>query len=210
MPNPLSYAAGVVSAGATPVPLGLTSGSIAGTISASTGPITALRTSLDQLAQQIVTAVNGAYNPGGTGNNFFDSSGTTAGTIALDSTLNPATLLAGAGAAGDNSIATAVANVANLSFSTAGGDAIDGTLSQYYGGVVSGLGQALETADTQATNQAGVQTIVVNQRQSVSGVSLDEEMSNLMTYQSAFQASSEIFQTVNSLLGDLISAIGAG
>ena len=33
---------------------------------------------------QIVTAVNTAYNPTGTGKNFFDASGTTAGTIALD------------------------------------------------------------------------------------------------------------------------------
>jgi flagellar hook-associated protein 1 FlgK len=199
--NPLSYSGGALSAGSTV--LDLTSGSIAGAIAASTGPVQTLIDNLNALASQIVTSVNHAYNPGSTGNNFFNSAGTTAGTIALDPTLTAATVIAGTGFAGDNSIATAVADVANTQYSTAGGDAIDGTIDEYYSNAATSIGQAVDTANTQVTDQTNVQTIVNNQRASVSGVSLDDEMSNLLTCQTAYQASSELFTTINSMLGDL-------
>jgi flagellar hook-associated protein 1 FlgK len=202
--NPLSFSSGTISAGTTA--LALTSGSLQGTLAASTGPLQTLRSSLDQLAAQIVTAVNAAYNPGSTaGGNIFLSSGTTAGTIAVDPGFTPGTVQAGTGAAGDNSIAIAVGNLANHVFSTAGGDAIDGSVTQFYAGAVSTIGAALDTANTQVTDQTNVQTVVVNQRQSTSGVSVDEEMSNLMTYQRAFQASSEVFQVLDSLLGTVVN-----
>ena len=96
----------------------------------------------------------------------------------------------------------------NQKFSTAGGDAINGTLTQFYSGAVSSIGQSLSSVTTQSTNQTAVQTLIVNQRQSVSGVSVDEEMSNLMTYQRAFQASSEVFQVINTLLDDVVTNLG--
>jgi flagellar hook-associated protein 1 FlgK len=202
--NALSFSSGTIKAGSTA--LSLASGSLAGSLTASTGAVQSLRASLNALAGQIVTAVNSAYNPSATtGGNFFLSTGTTAGTIALDPGLSTATLRAGTGPAGDNSIATAVANVANQQFSTSGGDDIDGTIDAFYGDTASNIGQAVDTANTQVTDQTNVQTIVSNQRASVSGVSLDEEMSHLMTYQTAYQASSELFSTINTLLGDLIT-----
>ena len=208
LPNTLSYAAGVVSAGSTH--LTLSSGSLSGTVSASSGAVQALRTGLDALASQIVAAVNTAYNPSSTsGDDFFDSSGTTAGTIAVASTLTSATLQAGTGSAGDNSLATSVANVANQQFATSGGDDIDGTIDQFYSNTASNIGQAVDTANTQVTDQTNVQTIVTNQRNSVSGVSLDQEMSHLMTYQTAYQASSELFSTINTMLSDLITDLTA-
>jgi len=204
VPNALSFSAGVISAGSTA--LAPSSGSLQGTLAASTGSVQTLRDSLNALATQIVTAVNQAYNPSGTaGGNLFLGTGTTAGTIALDPSFTPATVQAGTGAAGDNSIAIAVGNLANTVFSTAGGDAIDGSITQYYAGAVSTIGEALDTANTQVTDQTNVQTVVVNQRQSTSGVSVDEEMSNLMTYQRAFQASSEVFQVLDSLLGTVVN-----
>ncbi|MGH7997055.1 MAG: flagellar hook-associated protein FlgK [Opitutaceae bacterium] len=199
----------LTTAGSSPVSLGVSSGSLQGTITASLGPVQDLIGSLNSIAQEIVTAVNGAYNPGGTGNDFFDPAGLTAGTIAVDSSLTPSTLVAGTGAAGDNSLALAVANVANTSFSTANGDAIDGTVDEAYASAVSTIGQALDTANTQVTDQTNVQTIINNERQSVSGVSVDEEMSNLMTYQKAYQASSEVFQVIDDMLTTLIDDISA-
>jgi flagellar hook-associated protein 1 FlgK len=207
--NSLSYSSGVVKAGTTA--LTLASGSLSGSITASTGAVQTLRTNLDALAAQIVAAVNSAYNPGAvSGGDFFASTGTTAGTIAVASTISSASLTAGAGAAGDNSLATAVANVANTQFSTGSSDYIDGTIDQFYGNTAANIGQAVDTANTQVTDQTNVQTIVTNQRNSVSGVSLDEEMSNLMTYQTAYQASSEVFSTINTMLGDLITDLTAG
>ena len=210
--TPLTYASGVVKAGSGSgaVALTLASGSIQGSITASTGAVQTLRTNLDAVANQLVTSVNAAYNPGNvSGGNFFDASGTTAGTIAVDSNLTSATITAGTGAAGDNSLATAIANVANQTFATSGGDAIDGTVSQFYSNAVTSIGQAVDTANTRVTDQTNVQNIVTTQRSSLSGVSLNDEMTNLMSYQRAFQASSEVFQTINTLLDDLITQLGA-
>jgi flagellar hook-associated protein 1 FlgK len=202
--NPLSYSGGTLSAGSTA--LDPSSGSLAGAITAGTGAVQTLRTSLDALASQIVTSVNAAYNPNGTpGGNFFSASGTTAGTISLDSGLTSASLQSGTGSAGDNSLATAVANVANQQFSTSAGDPIDGTIDGFYSGAVSAIGQAVDTANTQVTDQTNVQTIVDNQRSSYSGVSLNDEMSKLMTYQTAYQASSELFATINNMLSAIIT-----
>jgi flagellar hook-associated protein 1 FlgK len=209
--GPLSISGSTVSGGSGPTALSLSSGSIIGNLTASAGAVQTLSDNLDSLAQQIVTSVNAAYNPtDSTTGNFFDPTGTTAATIALDPNLSISNLTAGTGGAGDNTIALAVAAVANDQFSTGGGDAITGTISQYYANVASGIGQALDTANTQVTDQTNVLNIVTQQQASVSGVSLNEEMANLMSYQNAFQASSEVFNVVDSVLSDLMNVLNGG
>ena len=205
----LAYAGGVLTGGAPATALGPTGGSIQGAITAATGPIQTLRTNLDSLASQIVTSVNAAYNPGGAGADFFDPSGTAAGTIALASGLTATTLQAGTGAAGDNSIALAVAGLANQSFSTASGDSIDGTFSTFYANSVGSFGQSVSNATANLDDQSNVQTLLENQRSSVTGVNMDEEMSNLIQFQRAYEASSETFNVLNSLLGTVIQQLGA-
>jgi flagellar hook-associated protein 1 FlgK len=201
----LSYSGGTVTGGLPAAALALSSGSIQGELAASTGPIQTLRTNLDSLANQIVTSVNAAYNPSGTGNNFFDASGTTAATIALDPSLSATTLVAGTGGAGDNTIATAVAALENTPFSTASGDAIDGTFSSFYANSVGGFGQSLSNVTSDLDDQTNVQTLLENQRASISGVNMDEEMSNLVQFQQAYVASSETFNIINQMLGTELS-----
>jgi flagellar hook-associated protein 1 FlgK len=210
VPGALSYANGAVTGGSAGATLGLTSGSIAGALAASTGPVQTLRDNLDSLAAQLVTSVNAAYNPSSTaGGDFFVASGLTAGTIALNPSLNATTLTTGTGGAGDNSIATAVAALASTTFATSGGDAIDGTFSSYYAGVVGTLGQALTSTTANLDDQTNIQTLVENQRSSLSGVNMDQEMSNLVQYQRAYQASSEVFNILDQLLGTVINQLGA-
>jgi len=195
-----------VSAGSTV--LGLTSGSLQGSIDASTQGIQTLRDNLDALSSELVTAVNSAYNPSGTGNDFFSSAGTTAATISLDPSINASTLQAGPDGGSDNTTALAVANLATQNFSTGSGDAIDGTFDTYYDGAVSGFGQTLSGVNSQVTDQTSIQTIVTNQREAVSGVNLDEEMSNLLMYQRSYEASAQVFQTVDSLLDNVVNTMG--
>jgi flagellar hook-associated protein 1 FlgK len=205
--NSLAYAGGALTAGTSA--LSPSSGTIQGTITASVGAVQTLRDNLNALASQLVTSVNAAYNPSdAAGGNFFDASGTTAGTMAVDSNLTSTSLTGGPGGAGDNTLALAIAAVANQTFSTGSGDAIDGTVTSFYANAVSSIGQALDTANTRVTDQTSVQSIVNTQRDSVSGVSLNDEMTNLMSYQRAFQASSEVFQIVNTLLEQVVTQLG--
>jgi flagellar hook-associated protein 1 FlgK len=98
--------------------------------------------------------------------------------------------------------------VAHRAFSTAGGDVLDGTLGGFYSGAVSNLGQALATANSHVENQTGVEKLVRAQRDAVSGVSLDEEMADLVKYQRAFQASSRVFSVIDELLDNVVNRMG--
>lgn len=193
------------SAGSAAV-LSVSSGSIKGAMDVRDGSIQTLRDNLDNLAAQLVASVNGVYSA--SGKNFFLSSGTTAGTIKLDPSLTYATLQSGTGAAGDNSFAQAIANLANQSFSTAGGDHIDGTFTQYYNETVSELGQTLEGVSSRLSDQETIEELVKSQRDAVSGVSLDEEMADLMKYQRAFQASSRVISVIDALLDNVVNQLG--
>ena len=207
--GPVTLTGSTVSAGSPATALVLRGGSLNGRLTARDGAITDLRTNLDNLARQLVTSVNAAYNPTGTTGNFFDPAGTTAGTIAMAGTVTAANLKASdGGAAGDAPIARAVAALANTTFTTPA-NAIAGTFSQFYTRTVTDLGQALTTANTHVTSQSSIATLVRSQRDSVSGVSLDEEMADLIKYQRAFQASSRVIQVIDELLDAVVNRLGA-
>ena len=197
--------------GGTPATaIALSGGSIDGALQARDGAVQTLRDNLDLFTEQLVTSVNGAYNPSATtGADFFDPAGLTAGTIALQSGLTASTLVTGgSGAAGDNTLALAVAGLASQTFSTGSGDVIDGTLGQFYNGSVSNLGQALATTTARASDQESIKNLVRNQRDTVSGVSMDEEMADLVKFQRAFQASSRVFSVVDDLLDTVVNRLG--
>jgi flagellar hook-associated protein 1 FlgK len=205
----IAFTGTAVTGGSPATAIALGSGSIQGSLSARDGAVQNLRDSLDLLAEQLVTSVNAAYNPSATaGADFFDPAGTTAATIAVRSGLTAYGLVTGTGAAGDNSVAIAVASVANQAFSTGSGDLIDGTLGQFYSRAVSDLGQSLATATARASDQDKIQQLVRNQRDTVSGVSLDEEMADLVKFQRAFQASSRVFSIVDELLDTIVNRLG--
>lgn len=207
--GPVTFTGTGLTAGASATAVQFSSGSIYGALTVRDGAVQDMRDSLDAISQQLVTAVNSAYAP--SGGTFFDPAGTTAATISLDGSLTATTLAAGTGGAGDNTIALAIANVGSTTFSTTGSpaDAIDGTVGQYYAGAVSALGQALASTNTLVDNQTSVQNLVQTQRNSVSGVSLDEEMADLVRYQTAYQASARVFTIVDGLLDTVVNHLGS-
>ncbi len=203
-----------IKGGAAGTVLAPSAGSIQGALDASTGPVQDVRSQLDALAQQIVTSVNAVYNPGGTSTNFFDAtSPVTAAGFQLDPSVTASNLrTSNGGAAGDNTVALAIAQLANARFSTTSAtpDKIDGTFGTSFSNTVSGLGQAVSGSNARVDAQSQIEQLVRSQRDAVSGVSLDEEMANLMKYQRAFQASSRVFQTIDNLLDVVVNQIGAG
>lgn len=204
-------AAGQITAGSPATALALAAGSIKGSLTARDGAVQTLRSNLDLLARQLVTSVNTAYNPTGATGNFFLATGLTAGAIRLDPSVNASTLKASdGGAAGDNTVAIAISQLATRSFSTGGTppDIIDGTLGNFYSSAVSDLGQALAGANSRVEDQTNIEKLVRSQRDSVSGVSLDEEMADLMKYQRAFQASSRVFGVIDELLDSVVNRLG--
>ncbi|HYP18411.1 MAG TPA: flagellar basal body rod C-terminal domain-containing protein, partial [Opitutus sp.] len=192
--------------------LALTSGSIQGSYTARTSAIQTLRDQLDQLAEQLVVSVNDVYNPTGLTGDFFTATGTTAATFKLAAGVTAASLKASdGGPAGANDVAHAIAQLASKKFSTSAtpADVIDGTFGTFYSGAVSGLGQALAGATSRVNDHTRIEQLVRSQRDAVSGVSLDEEMADLMKYQRAFQASSRVFTTIDELLETVVNRMGS-
>jgi flagellar hook-associated protein 1 FlgK len=205
--GPLSLSGSTISGGTPATAVALKGGAIQGTITARDGAVQDMRTRLDALAEQLVTSVNAAYNPSSiAGQDFFDGTKLTAGTISLRTGLIASGIrTSDGGAAGDNTVAQNVANLANQVFSTASGDAIDGSFSQSFATTVSRIGQSLASANLQVADQTNIATLVRSQRDGVSGVSMDEELTDMMKYQRAFQASSRVIQVMSELLESVVN-----
>ena len=190
------------------VNLTLTGGSMQGTIDARDGTLANLQNGVNTLASSLITQVNtihsGGYGlTGTTGNNFFN--GTNASTITVNQALvnNPSLIQASgsATASGDNTVALQLAQLASTTQSGLNNQ----TFTDAYGSTVAGLGSALDNANTEVTNQTAVSNMLQTQRGSVSGVNVDEEMTNMMTFQRAYEASAQVVTTVNTMLGDTLS-----
>ena len=193
--------------GAAGTTLALTSGSLQGGLSARDGAIEQLRDDVKLTATQFATAVNAAYNPTAATGNFFTVP-PTSGIIQLEASLNYTTLkTTDTGNAGANELALAVAEVAQKKFSTAGGDLVDGTIGSFYHRTVSGLGETIAGVDSELADQKIIQGMITGQRDAVSGVSMDEEVADLMKFQRAFQASSRVIGVIDSMLESLINSV---
>lgn len=187
--------------------LTLTGGSMQGTIDARDGTLATLQNSVNTLASSLITQVNSIYSTGysltgSTGGSFF--TGTDASNIAVYSNLinDPSLFQASeSGANGDNSVALQLAELANATQSNLQNETFSGSLDQ----TIGNFGDALQTANSQVNNQAAVMNMLTNQQSSISGVSLDQEMTNLLSFQQAYEASAELVTTVNQMLGDTLS-----
>jgi flagellar hook-associated protein 1 FlgK len=149
---------------------------------------------LDSFTQTLADSVNSAY-----GSDFFTVGSPAGGTIDVTASIKsaPSTLTAGSGAAGSNDIALAISQLrAN--------PAIDGA----YKAFVAQVGGDLNEATRMQTNAQVLTDSVENRRQSVSGVSMDEEMSNLVRFQRAYQASARAMSTMDEMLDVLINRTG--
>ena len=192
--------------GATP--LNVAGGSMQGTIEARDMDLQFLRDNLDTLASNLISQVNAIHATGygldgSTGENFF--TGTSAADIGINSVLvnDPNRIQASgqAGTVGNNTVVLQLAQLADTKVAALGNQ----TFTENYGGGVAQLGQSLSGVNTQLSNQQIVEQMLTRQRDSVSGVSLDEEMTDLIKYQRAFEASARLITIIDDLLETVVN-----
>ncbi len=189
-------------------PLTLTGGSIEGDITARDGAIATLQTSIDTLASQLITQFNATYSNGydlhGTTKQTFFT-GTNAGTIGVNGTVvnDPSTFQASgsATAAGDNTVVASLATLATQALSGLNNQSI----TTNYADAVGTFGSSLQSVNEQLSNSQAVSHMLTTQRNSESGVNTDTEMTNLLQFQKAYQASAELISTVNAMLETVIT-----
>jgi len=184
----------------------ISGGQLGGTLESRDQTVPALQSQLDSLAGGLVTALNTAQGKGTDlyghkGANLFQPiTGTgAAGSMALAFT-DPNMIAASSdGSTGSNG------NLANLS-AVANQEVSNGmTPSGAYANMVFQVGSAVSNGTAEQSASTAMLQQLQQQQTSVSGVSLDEEASNLLLYQRAYQAGAEVITTINSVLETVIN-----
>ena len=185
------------------------SGRLKGLLGVRDQTIPSLRASLDTLASEIVTQVNQQHRlgfglDGSTNQDFFAPTGTTASTVAV-SLANVRQIAASStavGVPGNSANALALAGLKNTDFASLG----TVSFQEYYSTIAGNFGSIAQGVDGNLRAQKVLHDQLTAQRASISGVSMDEELANLLQYQRSFQAASrmivvadEMFQTILSI-----------
>jgi len=188
----------------------ITGGTLGSLLDVQNDSIPAYLAELDKLAIAISTEVNAVHNTGYnlsdvTGIDFFDPNTTSAGTFSLNQDiLDDTTLIASStnpDEAGNGDIANTISNLQN-------GYYIDNLkYSDFYGTLISEVGSKVQEAGFLRSSQEMVVAAIQNQRDSISGVSLDEEMSNLIKYEQAYQAASRMIAVADELMQSVLNLI---
>jgi flagellar hook-associated protein 1 len=189
-------------------PITLTGGSIEGEITTRDGALATLQSGLNTLASQLITQVNTVYSAGydlngGTGQNLFTGAG--ASDIGVNSNVaNDPTQFQAAGApgaSGDNTVALALGQLGGQNIAGLGNQTFSGS----YAETVSDLGDSVSSVNDQLSNSQAVSQMLTNERASTSGVSTDAEMTNLIQYQKAYEASAELITTLDQMLQTVVT-----
>ena len=180
-------------------------GALRGLIESRDLTIPDFQSRLDTVAATMVEGVNGLHR-GGTGStgtsgvDFFDNAKLTASNISLDgriiADLNNISA-SGDGNAGDNGVALGIAALRNDdSLAALGGDTIEG----FYFTLIGEVGARSKEAQTMAGNHRLFSSQIENRRQSVQGVSLNDEASKLVLFQRAYQAAARTVSIIDDLM----------
>ena len=195
-------------------------GQLQGFINARDEGIPSAQTSLDNLAASLISAVNQQQNAGydmtGTtgakGADFFTpftpsvagSNAGAAATMAMAITDPDQIAASSDGTKGDNGNAKALAGLqdkAIVSGQTAG---------SYYSNLIDQVGNTVSNSTSEQEAIGLVLQQLTNQQSAVSGVSLDEEATNLISYQRAYEAAARVISTVDELVSTTINMFNPG
>lgn len=186
----------------------ITSGQLGGTLQARDQQIPAIQQQLDTLAGGLATAVNtvqaeGFDLNGNVGTNLFNAppANNVGAAASLSVAITDPSLIAASsdGTAGSN-------GNAEVMYALGSQNIIDGEdPSDYYSNIVFNVGNAASNASAEQTASSGILQQLNDQNSAVSGVSLDEEAANMISYQNAYQASAQVITTVNDMMYTVIN-----
>jgi flagellar hook-associated protein 1 FlgK len=198
--------------GTTDITSGLTSGGgeLGGYLTARDQDIPSAMASLDQLAYSVSTQVNTLNNAGtdldedtSNAGNIFSATTQVSGSAASMSVVmtdpNHIAAAASGEGTGDSANATAMAKLASQSI-------VDGqTPTDYYSNFVTTLGSTVSAVKTDNTAQTASVTQLQTQNDALSSVSLNDEASSMQTLERSYQAASQVFSILNTIMASALN-----
>jgi flagellar hook-associated protein 1 FlgK len=159
------------------------------------GTIESFQSELDAFAEGFADAVNAIHSSGGGPAFFTYAAGAGASTLEV-AVVAGEVQTASDGTSGGNDIATAI------------GQLRGGEVDRSYAAFVTRVGTVMDEARKGETNAQSLLDTVQERRESVSGVSLDEEMTNLTSFQRGYEASARAMTALDEALDVLINRTG--
>ena len=166
---------------------------------------------LDEMATILAVQVNDIHQTGygqngSTANPFFDPETTGAGDIALHLGIlsDPSRIAAAAdGSPGNGEIALQLSQLGEEKIMS--GDTV--TVEDYFAAMMGTLGVSSQEAQFMHENEVLMVERLRSEQSSVAGVSLDEEMTNLIKYQQAYEAAAKLVSMVDEMMQTLVEMI---
>ena len=168
---------------------------------------------MDDLAYNVTTAVNevhrqGFNREGQTGIDFFKQLGgkeRAAEYLDLSSSIrgnvNNIAAAASADSPGDNRVAIALSGIQGLRMMNDG----KATVDDFYNSIISDVGVMSSRNKSDLNQQKSINTQLNKMRDNLSGVSIDEEIANLLQFQHSFDASAKVIQVADSMLETVLN-----
>jgi flagellar hook-associated protein 1 FlgK len=191
----------VLDSNGTNITASIQGGTLGGAIQVRDQIIPGLMTQLNTLASQFATAFNSAQaqgfdSNGNAGQNFFSvPANPAAAASGISVSISDPSLIAisSDGSAGSNG------NIANLSAALTNPLPSGETAAAAYANLVFDVGTAASNASAQSTAVGLNLQQLTTQQGSVSAVNTDEETTNLIRYQTAYEAAARIISTIQQL-----------
>jgi flagellar hook-associated protein 1 FlgK len=211
-PATLNASGYTVSDGSRTYPVG--GGKLYGLMEAQ-NKVSSYMSSLDTLANSLREQINTIHATGinqnaTTGINFFNQNAVPPQNGAIDFDLSAEVkadvknIAAGtSGTTGDGGLALSLSGLRNLNVVGLGNQ----TFSGFYSSFIGQVGRDAEYANVTVETQAAITSQIESQRQSISGVSIDEEMTNLLRLQRSYQAAARALSVFDQMTEELIGLV---
>lgn len=171
-------------------------GSLAAMVFSATETVQNARAEIADLRTALKTSVNDAYTPA----EFFridpDLGRITVEVTSIQAGLN----------GGSNTIALKVAELGTKAFAELG----NASFTAYFNTTVATIGQQLSSTNMRLEDQKLSEQMAINSRDQYSGVSQDEEITDMMKFQRSFQASARHINVLDTLLEQVVNRLGVG
>lgn len=202
---------------------------VRGDVNGQNGYLSNLMNQFDTLAKGIADAVNALHQRGQgltavSGINFFTTSDGSSNVTAANIEINPdletdlgkiatgAVPADGSVNVGDGSVAQAISSLSG-GWTALEAIPMDATVpaasfGDYYGANIAQLGVDVQQANRMKAGQDVLVTHMTNQREAYSGVSLDEEMTNLVKFQKTYAAAARMVTMMDDMLDTIVNRMG--
>jgi flagellar hook-associated protein 1 len=183
----------------------------------ATSSITTMRQALNILITTLATSINsltssGVDLDGNAGLDFFTTIDSSEPLSITNIQVNPElvsdpdkVVTSSSEEDGDNSIADAICDLdSDTALYENEGTSLD--IIGFYSAITTWLGTEGDTLSSNYETQAALVTQLDYQRDAVSAISIDEEMSNMIKYQTAYAASARVMNTIDEMIASLIDA----